>query len=175
MLVGRFGAPHGLKGEIRLQSYTQDSEAVAAYGPLRDRSGVRTFTIQHLRAGGKGILIARVAGVADRNAAERLTNLELYADRANMPAESADEFYIADLIGLTAVTPAGDALGEVLDVVNYGAGDLVEVQPPGAGETLLFPFTKAVVPEVDIGGRKVVIDPPVEIEGEPGGGPEAGD
>ena len=103
----------------------------------------------------------------DRDAAEALTNIELYADRALMPAETEDEFYVADLIGLSAVTVAGERLGEVVDVVNYGAGDIVEVKPPHGGDTLLFPFTKAVVPEIDIPGRRVVIAPPAEVDGEP--------
>ncbi len=144
--------------------------AIASYGALTDRAGARSFALNHLRSGGKGILVARVAGVADRTAAEALTNVELYADRANMPAEDEDEFYVADLIGMTAVTPDGATLGEVLDVVNYGAGDLIEVRPAAGGETLLFAFTKAVVPEVRIAGRQVVIAPPVEIDGEPPGG-----
>ena len=167
VLVGRFGAPSGLKGEVRLQSFTQDPEAIAAYGPLSDQTGANAFTIKRLRAGPKGVLIAQIAGVADRNAAEALTNVELFADRARMPKESDDEFYVADLIGMAAVLPSGEPLGEVLDVVNYGAGDLVEVKPVAGGETLLFPFTKAVVPEVDIAARRVVIAPPVEIDGEP--------
>ncbi len=167
MLVGRFGAAVGLKGEIRLQSFTGDPMAIADYGALTDQTGARAFDIENLRPGGQGILVARVAGVADRDAAEALTNIELYADRALMPAETEDEFYVADLIGLSAVTVAGERLGEVVDVVNYGAGDIVEVKPPHGGDTLLFPFTKAVVPEIDIPGRRVVIAPPAEVDGEP--------
>ena len=167
MLVGRFGAAVGLKGEIRLQSFTGDPMAIADYGALTDQTGARAFDIENLRPGGQGILVARVAGVADRDAAEALTNIELYADRALMPAETEDEFYVADLLGLSAVTVAGERLGEVVDVVNYGAGDIVEVKPPHGGDTLLFPFTKAVVPEIDIPGRRVVIAPPAEVDGEP--------
>ena len=167
MLVGRFGAAVGLKGEIRLQSFTGDPMAIADYGALTDQTGARAFDIENLRPGGQGILVARVAGVADRDAAEALTNIELYADRALMPAETEDEFYVADLIGLSAVTVAGERLGEVVDVVNYGAGDIVEVKPPHGGDTLLFPFPKAVVPEIDIPGRRVVIAPPAEVDGEP--------
>jgi 16S rRNA processing protein RimM len=167
VLVGRFGAAVGLKGEIRLQSFTGDPFAIADYGALTDQSGARAFQIEKLRPGGQGILVARVAGVADRTAAEALTNIELYADRALMPAETEDEFYVADLIGLSAVTAAGERLGEIVDVVNYGAGDIVEVRPPHGGDTLLFPFTKAVVPEIDIAGRRVVIAPPAEVDGEP--------
>ena len=167
MLVGRFGAAVGLKGEIRLQSFTGDPFAIADYGALTDETGARAFDIENLRPGGQGILVARVKGVADRTAAEALTNIELYADRALMPAETEDEFYVADLIGLAAVTVAGESLGEVVDVVNYGAGDIVEVKPPRGGDTLLFPFTKEVVPEIDIAGRRVVIAPPAEVDGEP--------
>jgi 16S rRNA processing protein RimM len=172
VLVGRFGAPHGLKGEVRLQSFTQDPAAIATYGALTDRAGSRKFAIKSLRPGGKGIFVATVAGVADRTAAEQLTNVELHAERANMPAEDEDEFYVTDLIGLAAVTPAGETLGEVLDVVNYGAGDLIEVKPVAGGETLLFPFTRAVVPAIDKAARKVIIAPPVEVDGEARGGRE---
>jgi 16S rRNA processing protein RimM len=166
ILVGRFGAAVGLRGEVRLQSFTGDPQAIAGYGPLHDAAGRRTFAIESLRAGGKGALIARVAGVRDRTAAEALTNLELFADRANMPAEDEDEFYIADLIGLVAVTPAGDVIGEIVDAPNYGAGDLLEVRPASGGDTLLFTFTRAVVPEVDISARRVVIVAPAEVDGE---------
>lgn len=172
VLVGRFGAAVGLRGDIRLQSFTGEPQAIVAYGPLSDAAGKRAFKIESLRAGGKGALIARVAGVRDRTAAEALTNIELYADRANMPAEDEDEFYIADLIGLAAVTPTGEPIGEIFDAPNYGAGDLIEVRPANGGDTLLFPFTRAVVPEIDIARRRVVIVAPAEIDGEDKGAAE---
>ena len=166
VLVGRFGAAVGLRGEIRVQSFTQDPMAIADYGALTDATGARVFKIDRLRAGGKGALVAQVAGVHDRAAAEALVNLDFYADRARMPAAEEDEFYISDLVGMAAVSPAGDIIGDIVDVPNYGAGDILEVKPVGGGETLLFAFTKAVVPEIDAKARRVVVAAPIEVSGE---------
>jgi len=166
VLLGRFGAPHGVRGEIRLQSFTADPLAIASYGPLFDKSGARGFVLAHVRPQGKNMLVARVEGVTDRAGAERLARIELHAPRAKLPEPDEDEFYLADLEGLRAETVEGHALGQVLAVRNFGAGDILEVRPPQGGETLMFPFTKAVVPIVDIAGGRVVIAPPVEIEGE---------
>ncbi|MEK4032950.1 ribosome maturation factor RimM [Methylocystis sp. IM3] len=167
VLLGRFGAPHGVRGEIRLQSFTGDPLAIADYGPMRDKSGARTFTLLSVRPQGKDMLVARVEGVADRTAAERLTGVELYIARDRLPApEDDDEFYLADLIGLRAETRAGEEIGVVVALRNFGAGDIIEVAPKGGGETLLFPFTRAVVPVVSVAEGRVVIEPPEEIAGE---------
>ena len=166
VLLGRFGAPHGVRGEIRLQSFTADPLAIASYGPLFDKSGARSFVLAHVRPQGKDMLVARVEGVTDSAGAEKLTRIELYAPRAKLPEPDEDEFYLADLEGLRAETVEGATLGHVLAVRNFGAGDILEVRPPQGGETLMFPFTKAVVPIVDIAGGRVVIAPPEEIEGE---------
>ncbi len=166
VLVGLFGAAVGLRGELRLQSFTQDPLAIADYGDLTDVAGARIFAIEALREGGKGALVARVKGVSDRNGAETLTNLEIYADRARMPAGDEDEYYISDLIGMTAVDSLGEPIGVIVDAPNYGAGDILEVAPVGGGETLLFPFTRAVVPDVDLIARRVTIVAPVEVAGE---------
>ncbi len=165
VLLGRFGAPHGVRGEIRLQSYTADPLAIGSYGPLTDKSGAKTFKLQSVRPQGKDMLVARVEGVADRTGAERLTGVELYIAREKLPApEDEDEFYLADLVGLRAETREGAQIGVVVAVRNFGAGDILEVAPQAGGETLLFPFTKAVVPVVDISGGRVVIEPPEESE-----------
>lgn len=167
VLLGRFGAPHGVRGEIRLQSFTGDPLAIADYGPLLDKSGAKTFTLSSVRRQGKEMLVARVAGVADRMGAEALTGVELYLPREKLPPpEDADEFYLADLVGLRAETREGQEIGAVVAVRNFGAGDILEVAPRGGGETRLFPFTKAVVPVVNIAEGRVVIDPPAEVEGE---------
>jgi 16S rRNA processing protein RimM len=168
VLLGRFGAPHGLSGEIRLQSFTDDPKAIAGYGPLVDKSGQHQFALSHVRLHGKDMLVARVAGVADRNGAERLKGVELYAPRENLPEPDEDEFYLADLIGLRAEASSGAPLGVVTAVRNFGAGNILEIAPGEGGETRLFPFTKAVVPVVDLAGGRVVIDPPAEVEGEAG-------
>ncbi|HEY8065578.1 MAG TPA: ribosome maturation factor RimM [Methylosinus sp.] len=166
VLLGRLGAAHGVRGEIRLQSFTADPSAIAAYGPLLDARGARRFVIASLRSIGKDMFVARLKGVADREAATALTGVELYLPRASLPAPEEDEFYLADLEGLRAETGAGETLGVVIAVRNFGAGDLLEVRPPAGGETMLFPFTKAVVPIVDVAGGRVVVEPPLEIDGD---------
>ena len=169
--VGRFGAPHGVRGEIRLQSFTADPLAIAAYGPLSGPDG-RVYALAAVRRLKDDMLVVRVAGVDTREAAQALTHVELGVDRAALPPPDEDEFYIADLVGLDAIDGAGQLIGTIVDVPNYGGGDLVEVRRPGGGETLLFPFTNAVVPSVDIDSRRVTIVPPDEVEegDEPDGG-----
>jgi 16S rRNA processing protein RimM len=163
ILVGRFGAPHGVRGEIRLQSFTQDPLAIGTYGPLAGSDG-RVFTLKSVRLIKDNMLVARVDGIADRTAAEALTHIELSLARAALPPPEEEEFYVADLVGLEATTEAGETLGTILGVPNYGGGDLLEVRPARGGESLLFPFTKAVVPTIDIPGRRVVVAPPDEVE-----------
>lgn len=171
ILVGRFGAPHGVRGEVRLQSFTHDPRAIGSYGPLAAPDG-RVFTLKSVRLIKDNMLIVRVDGICDRTAAEALTNLDLTLDRAVLPPPDEEEFYIADLIGLDAVDADGERLGTVAGVPNYGGGDLIEVRPLKGGESLLFPFTKAVVPTVDIVGRRVTIVPPIEIDVEGDAGPK---
>jgi 16S rRNA processing protein RimM len=164
VLLGRFGAPHGVRGEIRLQSFTADPLAIASYGPLYGAGGSRRFVIRSLRVQGKDMLIARVEGVDDRAAAEALRGVELYVARAALPEAGEDEFYLADLEGLRAETIDGAIIGQVVAVRNFGAGDILEVSPAKGGETLLFPFTRAVAPIVDVVGGRIVIAPPPETE-----------
>ncbi len=165
VLLGRFGAPHGVRGEIRLQSFTADPLAIGSYGPLTDKSGAKSFTLASLRPQGKDMLVARVEGVADRTGAERLTGVELYIARDRLPApEDDDEFYLADLVGLRAETRDGKEIGKVLAVRNFGAGDILEIAPAEGGETLMFPFTRVVVPVVSVPEGRVVVEPPEEIE-----------
>ena len=156
--VAQFGAPHGVRGEVRLKPFTADPMAVARYGVLESEDGARRFEILALRPA-KDMLIARLKGVADRDAAEALRHQRLYVARDRLPAADADEFYHADLIGLVAVAPDGRALGAVVAVPNFGAGDLLEIAPPGAA-SLLVPFTKAVVTEIDLAGGRIVVDAP---------------
>ncbi len=165
ILVGVFGAPHGVKGELRLKSYTQDPLAVAAYGPLSGEGG-EIFEIAAARPVKDDILVVRVKGVADRSGAEKLTNQRLYVARSLMPPPDEEEFYYDDLIGLRAETPAGEVLGTVAALQNFGAGDILEVKPP-TGDTLLLPFTRTVVPMVDLAGGRVIVVPPEETQAEP--------
>jgi 16S rRNA processing protein RimM len=164
ILVGQFGAAHGVRGEVRLKSFTQDPAAIARYGKLFDASGARSYEIASLRLLKDDLFVVRVVGVATREQAEKLTNTTLYIARKNLPAAEEDEFYHADLIGLAARTEAGDAVGTIVDVLNFGGGDILEIAPHGGGETLLIPFTKAAAPTVDIANGFVVVVPPDEVE-----------
>lgn len=160
--VAEIGAAHGVKGEVRLRSFTEAPAGVAKYGPLVADDG-RTFEIVSARpaagSSSKEMLIVRLKGVEDRNAAEALTGTRLSIPYDRLPPAEAGEYYHADLIGLTAVTPIGAPVGTVVSVQNYGAGDLIEIAP-ARGETMLVPFTDAMVPEVDIAGGRIVVTPP---------------
>ena len=157
--VAQIGAAHGIRGEVRLKSFTEDPMAIAAYGPLESEDGMRHFQIEALRPA-KDHFVARLAGVGDRDAAERLTNTRLYVPRDRLPAlDDADTYYHADLVGLAAVTPDGAPLGTVTAVVNFGAGDVIEIKPDGGGEPLLVPFTDAAVPAVDVAAGRIVVRP----------------
>jgi 16S rRNA processing protein RimM len=159
--VGEIGAPHGVRGEVRLRSFTAEPAAIARYGPLETEDG-RVLAIETMRPG-KGCLVARFAGIRDRDAAEQLTNTKLYVPRDRLPEpEEADEFYHADLIGLTAFDPQGKVLGTVVALHNFGAGDLIELRPAHGGATVLLPFNATVVPVVDIAGGRLVVNPPQE-------------
>jgi len=168
ILVGRFGAPHGVRGELRLQSFTQDPQAIGTYAPLFDESGRGHYKIVSLRLVKGTSFVARVEGVTTREAAAALTNQPLYIERENLPEPEEEEFYLSDLIGLAAF--ARDAsgaelpFGHVKDVLNFGGGDILEIEPPEGGETILLPFTRAVVPELDLAGRRLVVVLPDEIE-----------
>jgi 16S rRNA processing protein RimM len=167
LLVGQFGAAHGVKGEVRLKSFTQDPQAIGCYGPLFDRHGVRTFVIAGLRPLKDDLFVARLEGISTRAGAEALAGIELYVPRAVLPPPQDEEFYFADLIGLLAANEAGETIGPVVQVLNYGAGDMLEIAPRAGGETLLVPFTKAAVPHVDLAAGELVVSLPDAIEASP--------
>lgn len=162
--VARIGAAHGVRGAVKLWTFTEDPFAVRDYGPLLTKDGKRQFEVAQAREA-KDHLVATFKGVTTRDEAERLNGIELYVARDRLPATDEDEYYHTDLIGLAAVTTEGETLGRVLAIHNYGAGDIIEIAPP-TGATLLLPFSHAVVPEVDIAGGRVVIALPQEIEGD---------
>ncbi|MEY9125710.1 ribosome maturation factor RimM [Bradyrhizobium yuanmingense] len=162
--VARIGAAHGVRGAVKLWTFTEDPFAVRRYGPLSTKDGRRQFEIAQVREA-KDHLVATFKGVATRDEAERLNGIELYVAREKLPATDEDEYYHTDLIGLAAVTTDGDALGRVLAIHNFGAGDIIEIAPL-KGPTMLLPFSNAVVPEVDLEGGRVVIALPQEIEGD---------
>ncbi|HXZ21623.1 MAG TPA: ribosome maturation factor RimM [Pseudolabrys sp.] len=162
--VARIGAAHGVRGEVKLWSFTEDPAAVAGYGPLESHDGKRRFEIEALRPA-KDHFVARIAGVDDRDAAERLRNLELYIPRERLPKiAEANTFYHADLIGLRAVTRNGEDFGTVVAVYNFGASDVIEIKPAVGGDPLLMPFTDAIVPEINLNAGRIVVVPPTETE-----------
>jgi 16S rRNA processing protein RimM len=163
VLMGVIGRPHGVRGLAHVRSYTAEPADLPGYGPFSDGHG-RRFTLRWVSDGVAAITELADGGsrpVADRTAAERLVNTRLYVERSRLPVPEADEFYLADLVGLEAVDPAGAALGQVAAVHDYGAGASLEI---GA---LLIPFTRACVPMVDIAAGRLVVLPPAEVNVEP--------
>lgn len=151
------GAAHGIKGELRVKTFTGDPLALGDYGPLYSREG-RPFEIVDLRAQGN-VLVVRFKGVTDRNAAEALNGTHLFVDRSALPDDLEEgEFYHADLVGLAVKDDAGAVIGKVTAVQNYGGGDILVVKLAVGGEALI-PFTQAAVPDVSIAGGYVVVDP----------------
>lgn len=165
VLLGTIANAHGIRGEVVLRTYTGDPEAIASYGPLSDEAGRRTFKIKSARATPKGV-IARIDGVSDRNAAEALRGIDLYVARARLPKPADKEYYYADLIGLSARDEAGTDIGWIVNVVNFGAGDLLEIRYNDTKQTDYLPFTDACVPHVDVAGGYVTLVMP-EMVGEP--------
>lgn len=158
VLLGEIGRAHGLRGELRIKSYTADPAAIARYGPLVTEDG-RRLTLGSVRPAGAqpDMLIARIEGVATREAAEALARTRLLVERERLAApEDEDEFYIADLVGLAVEDRAGRPAGRVVAVPDFGGGQMLDIAPL-SGPTVLVPFTKAFVPEVDIPGGRVVI------------------
>jgi 16S rRNA processing protein RimM len=157
--VAQIGAAHGLKGEVRLWSFTQEPSAFANYGPLEAEDGKRTLEVGTARFA-KDHFVAKFVGVDDRNAAEALRNVKLYVARENLPeVEEDDTFYHSDLIGLSAITRDKEVFGEITGVQNFGAGDILEIKRAD-GSTLMLPFTESAVPEIDLANGTIVVDPP---------------
>jgi 16S rRNA processing protein RimM len=162
ILVGRVAGAFGVKGEVRITSYTDDPATLVRYRELLREDGLPGLTLTAGRPH-KGALVARAKEVATREDAEALRGLQLYVPRASLPAPDEDEFYLADLIGLRVVDPEGGEIGHIKNVQNFGAGDLLEVAPP-SGPTWWLPFTREAVPEVRIGDGVVVAVKPAESE-----------
>ncbi len=164
IFLGQIGAAHGIKGEVRIAAHTADPLAIGSYGPLEtDRPGL-TITLGRLRLQ-KNVVVAQIKGVSDRNAAEALNGVRLYLDRDKLPEpEDEDDFYHADLLGLEVRLENGVVIGEVSALPNYGAGDLLEVRDPQSGDTFLYPFTKAVVPSINIADGYLTLIVPRDAE-----------
>jgi 16S rRNA processing protein RimM len=160
--LGRIVGAHGLDGSVLVRSYTAEPGAIGSYGALTDEAGRRSFELKVRRVTAKGV-VAQLAGVADRTAAEKLKGIDLYVARDVLPEADEDEFYYADLIGVAVEDKEGKRIGSVARIDNYGAGDVIEVNLDGGGSMLL-PFTKQVVLTVDVGGRRIMVDLPEDAE-----------
>jgi len=156
--VGQLLGAHGVRGLVKLASFTEDPAAIAEYGALTDAEGKRTFTVT-LHGANKGHFLAEIVEIGDREAAQALNGTRLYIERSQLPAAEEDEFYHADLIGLRAELPDGTPMGTVAAMLNFGAGDIVELSLPG-GKRPMLPFDKETVPVIDIAGGRIVVDPP---------------
>lgn len=161
--IGAIAGSFGVAGDVRLKSFCTEPEAIAGYGPLYNEDGSRSFTIRLTRpvAGGLG---ARLSGVATKEQADALKGTSLFVDRARLPVLPDDEFYHADLIGMAAHDPGGTRIGTVQAIHNHGAGDLLELAGPGLKHSLVVPFTRAVVPSVDLAARRVIVDLPEGLD-----------
>ncbi len=161
VLLGVVAAPHGIRGLVRIRSYTEDPMAVASYGPLSDESGKKKYRVEALSTA-RGAVLARIEGVADRTAAEALRGLRLYVERGQLPPAGEREWYEADLVGLAAIGRDGRDWGKVVAFHDFGAGSVMEVSGGPKGN-LMLPFTDEAVPEIDVEGGKVVVDPPAGL------------
>lgn len=159
ILVGKFGAPQGVRGEVRLFAFMDDPGLITKLGVLEDEKGERQFKILSARPE-KDFLVVKLEGIADRDAAKRLTHTELFVSRNRLPKPKGGRFYHSDLIGLRAEDKEGNELGVVVSVQNYGAGDLLEIRRTQGEENFLLPFADHFVPLVDTEGARVVIDLP---------------
>lgn len=162
--VGAVAGAHGVRGAVRIRSFTADAADIGAYGPVADESGSRSFDIRVCGVR-KGAAIAELSGVRDRAAAEALRGERLYVPRAALPPTEEDEFYHADLLGLSVFLADGSQAGTVAAIVPAGEIEVLEIDPGPGAESILVPFTAEAVPEVDIAGRRIVIDPPAMATG----------
>jgi 16S rRNA processing protein RimM len=163
ILVARVAGAHGIKGEVRISTFTEDPLAIGRYRDLKHEDGGPALTVLSARAA-KGGVVARVKGVDTKDQADALRGLNLFVRRADLPAPDEDEFYLTDLVGLAALTPEGLVLGRVKSVHNFGAGDILEIDPAEGGQTWYLPFTLDAVPTVDIAGGRLVAVRPEEVE-----------
>ncbi len=162
ILVGQVAGAFGVRGEVKITAFTADPLNLLAYKTLKRQDESLGLTLVSGRAA-KGAFIGRAKEIATREEAEALRGLKLFLPREALPPPDEDEFYLADLIGLSANDPAGAAVGRIKAVQNFGAGDLLEIEPAGGGATWWLPFTREAAPEVDIAGGKVVIVRPTEV------------
>ncbi len=163
ILLGHISTAHGIRGEVLIKPLTDDPADIAAYGPLSDEAGERQFELLSVRVTNKGV-IARVAGVSDRNAAEALRGTGLYIDRDQLPEPDTDEVYHVDIIGMTAVRRDGFVVGEIVAIQNFGAGDLLEIRLVGRRRTEFVLFDDDFVPDIDFEKRRITVIMPDETD-----------
>jgi 16S rRNA processing protein RimM len=158
--IGAVAGAFGVRGELRLKSFTATPEDIATYGPVTSEDGTQNYTITLTGQATKGALIARLSGVATKEQADALRGLRLFVERDRLPALPDDEYYHADLIGLEVFDTGGTLLGRVKSVQNHGASDILEIHGPGLNSTVLLPFTLEAVPTVDLASGRIIADPP---------------
>lgn len=158
--IGAIAGAFGVRGELRLKSFTAEPADMATYGPVETEDGARRFTITLTGQSTKGALVARLSGISTKEEADALRGARLYVARDRLPDLAEDEFYHADLIGMEVYDTGGALLGRVKSVQNHGASDLLEIHGPGLKATVLLPFTMEAVPTVDMAGGRIVADPP---------------
>ncbi|QPM91066.1 ribosome maturation factor RimM [Pseudooceanicola algae] len=157
--VGAIAGSFGVRGEVRLKSFCADPEAIGDYSPLSSEDGATLWTVTLTRPIKNGFA-ARLSGVETKEEADALRGVRLHAPRDRLPALPDDEYYHADLIGLTVLDTGGTVLGRVKAVLDHGAGDLLEITGPGLTGSVLLPFTLDAVPTVDLAGGRIIADPP---------------
>lgn len=160
--VGAIAGAYGVRGELRIKSFCAEASAIGDYSPLTDETGRESYqlaVIGPIKAG----FSARIVGVGNKEQADDLKGTKLYARRDQLPALDDDEYYYSDLVGCMVLDTGGQEIGPVKTVLNHGADDLLEINMGPGKETCLVPFTKAIVPTVDLKGRRIIIDPPVGI------------
>lgn len=165
ILLAKIGAPQGIKGEVRVKPFG-DPDMLDQYGKLHDANG-NTYKITRMRAQ-KTMLVVKFMNVNTRNEAEELNGVELFVARNKLPEiDDEDEFYVQDLIGITVLNDAGEQIGMVVAVPNFGAGDMLEIASAGQGEksssTWFLPFTRDAVPEINFEKSEIMINPPIEV------------
>jgi 16S rRNA processing protein RimM len=157
--VAKITSPHGVRGAVKLKTFTEDPESIRDYSPLYSKDGKEKFEITILSSK-EGMLIAKISGVNDRNEAASLRGRELYADKNLFPDLEEDEFYYDDLIGMQVVLENGEEFGSVVNLHNFGGGDLVEISLQGQSKTELFAFTREIFPKIDAENKTVTISLP---------------
>ena len=169
--LGAVAGAHGIKGEVRIKVFGERADDFASYGSLKSEDGARRFDIVRSRVSGP-VVVAKIKGVNDRTAAEKLKGERLYVERSSLPEPEEEEWYHADLIGLGVEQPDGTRLGTIVAVHDFGAGDLIEVKPDDSGATEMIPFTRSHVPVVDLAAGRVVAEPLEYVEDDPAEGGE---